>query len=497
MALINNNNNSSTTTSRVPNDFDIHQAADMLVSLKTRAIEQQHLNNHHIKACEVFDEQEQSGPYDLRRNQVVEWRSLLPLFTIDHHVDANNNNSTGTTATSTTTITPPSPITTNNNFNYDHQNHHNGQYINNNHHQIHHLQQQQQNHNNIINNISANNINNNNNISNNLNNTNNQQQSQQQQQQQNIRQLQQEDAANHIKRPANSFILFSKKYRPLVHQRHPNSDNRTVSKILGEWWYALNQNEKNKYKVEANQQKEDHFKKHPEFKWCSKSQSSPSATSNNIISTSNSNILSNNGGNKSATARRDSSSAIFSIPVPLSAPPLSAPPLTTTTTATSLASSSGASPAATTASSSSPENHLHRVQSQQRFFGPNFDLSAAIVSSRDHSDLMLLSSRQNTPLSASFLTPTSPTRLTADDTRESTSHRRTLSRQRRLVMELFSNEGYFPSASATNRFLAEHNSVFTSKKQLQHKIREVRQNLKKGNLTPVAGPSPINNGTRG
>ena len=45
----------------------------------------------------------------------------------------------------------------------------------------------------------------------------------------------------------NAFMIFSKRHRHLVHQRHPNQDNRTVSKILGEWWYALGPKEKQKY----------------------------------------------------------------------------------------------------------------------------------------------------------------------------------------------------------------------------------------------------------
>lgn len=50
-----------------------------------------------------------------------------------------------------------------------------------------------------------------------------------------------------IRRPMNAFMIFSKRHRALVHQRHPNQDNRTVSKILGEWWYALGSEEKQKY----------------------------------------------------------------------------------------------------------------------------------------------------------------------------------------------------------------------------------------------------------
>nr|CAI5864012.1 unnamed protein product [Callosobruchus analis] len=65
-------------------------------------------------------------------------------------------------------------------------------------------------------------------------------------------------------------MIFSKRHRGLVHQRHPNQDNRTVSKILGEWWYALGPAEKKKYHELASEVKEAHFKAHPEWKWCNK-----------------------------------------------------------------------------------------------------------------------------------------------------------------------------------------------------------------------------------
>jgi len=74
----------------------------------------------------------------------------------------------------------------------------------------------------------------------------------------------------HIRRPMNAFMIFSKKHRPLVHQKYPNSDNRTVSKILGNWWYSLAPEEKTQYSSLAQQYKEAHFKQHPDWKWCSK-----------------------------------------------------------------------------------------------------------------------------------------------------------------------------------------------------------------------------------
>ena len=79
-----------------------------------------------------------------------------------------------------------------------------------------------------------------------------------------------EDLGKKIRRPMNAFMIFSKRHRPLVHQKHPNQDNRTVSKILGEWWYALGPEEKQKYHDLAHQVKEAHFKAHPKWKWCNK-----------------------------------------------------------------------------------------------------------------------------------------------------------------------------------------------------------------------------------
>lgn len=75
---------------------------------------------------------------------------------------------------------------------------------------------------------------------------------------------------NHIRRPMNAFMIFSKRHRPIVQEKFPNKDNRAVSKILGEWWYALGPEEKQEYHELASEVKEAHFKAHPKWKWCSK-----------------------------------------------------------------------------------------------------------------------------------------------------------------------------------------------------------------------------------
>lgn len=77
----------------------------------------------------------------------------------------------------------------------------------------------------------------------------------------------------------NAFMIFSKKHRKLVHKKHPNQDNRTVSKILGEWWYALKPEEKAPYNELASSYKDAHFKLHPEWKWCSKDRRKSSSSS--------------------------------------------------------------------------------------------------------------------------------------------------------------------------------------------------------------------------
>ncbi|CBY20236.1 unnamed protein product [Oikopleura dioica] len=75
---------------------------------------------------------------------------------------------------------------------------------------------------------------------------------------------------NHIRRPMNAFMLFSKFYRGEVHKMYPKQDNRSVSKILGEWWNTLNSDEKQRFINKANLMKEEHYKQHPDWKWSNK-----------------------------------------------------------------------------------------------------------------------------------------------------------------------------------------------------------------------------------
>lgn len=70
-----------------------------------------------------------------------------------------------------------------------------------------------------------------------------------------------------IRRPMNAFMIFAKRHRALVHEYYPKYDNRTVSKILSEWWYSLKPDFKQKYNDLAMEIKYAHFRTYPGWKW--------------------------------------------------------------------------------------------------------------------------------------------------------------------------------------------------------------------------------------
>ncbi|XP_055322049.1 uncharacterized protein LOC129578030 [Sitodiplosis mosellana] len=79
-----------------------------------------------------------------------------------------------------------------------------------------------------------------------------------------------------VRRPMNSFMLYAKRHRTQVHQLYPLCDNRTVSKILSETWYAMDPIKKRMYHDFAAEMREEHFRLHPHFKW--KTSSEPNVT---------------------------------------------------------------------------------------------------------------------------------------------------------------------------------------------------------------------------
>jgi hypothetical protein len=65
----------------------------------------------------------------------------------------------------------------------------------------------------------------------------------------------------------NAFLIFCKRHRSVVRQKYPHLENRSITKILGEWWAALDSDQKLKYTELARQYKEAFMKANPHFKW--------------------------------------------------------------------------------------------------------------------------------------------------------------------------------------------------------------------------------------
>lgn len=49
---------------------------------------------------------------------------------------------------------------------------------------------------------------------------------------------------HHARRPMNAFLIFCKRHRSIVRDRHPNLENRSITKILGDWWANLDKEQK-------------------------------------------------------------------------------------------------------------------------------------------------------------------------------------------------------------------------------------------------------------
>lgn len=56
-----------------------------------------------------------------------------------------------------------------------------------------------------------------------------------------------------MRRPMNAFFIFCKRHRSVVRERYPHLENRSITKILGEWWASLEPHEKNTYTELAKQ----------------------------------------------------------------------------------------------------------------------------------------------------------------------------------------------------------------------------------------------------
>ncbi len=76
-----------------------------------------------------------------------------------------------------------------------------------------------------------------------------------------------EDGGKEVKRPLNSFMLFSKKYRKIFKEQDKSLDNQEVSRLLGKKWGSMSSQEKEPYVQEAEEILRKFKEENPDFIW--------------------------------------------------------------------------------------------------------------------------------------------------------------------------------------------------------------------------------------
>jgi len=73
-----------------------------------------------------------------------------------------------------------------------------------------------------------------------------------------------------VKRPMNSFLLYSNEVRPFLQQKYKDRSNAQISKIIGEQWHTMSTDKKRKYVQKAEKIKEEFTREHPDFVYTKK-----------------------------------------------------------------------------------------------------------------------------------------------------------------------------------------------------------------------------------